>query len=135
MEVIAETADFADVRVQMQVLRLSGSVHVWASTDGSAPTLALSTPGRLAATSALIGGAGDAAAASSALAARLATKTGLAVYACLQLPRDAEMLRDAVAKRLLEIIQRPPRAEAETAVEGGADADGAEEDEGGPATT
>lgn len=112
MEVIARTEDFADVRVRLQVLRLSGSAHVWASTDSSAPTLSLSTPGRLAATSALLGGAGAGAAASSALAARLSAKTGLAVYACLNLPPDAEMLRDAVAKRLLDLLQSPPSPEA-----------------------
>lgn len=106
MEVIAETEMLADVRVQMQVIRMDGAVHVWASTDGSAPALALSTPGRLAATSTLLGGMSASADASSVLASRLSRKTGLAVYACLQLPPDAEMLRDAVTKHILEIIQR-----------------------------
>jgi hypothetical protein len=107
MDVIATTETFADVRVRLQVIRMSGSVHVWASTDESAPTLALATPGRLAAASPLLGGAGAAAAASAALAARLASKTGLAVYACLQLPPDADMLRDAVTRSILDIIERP----------------------------
>lgn len=107
MEVTAETVMLADVRVRLQVIRMDGAVHVWASTDTSAPTLALSTPGRLAATSTLLGGMGANSHASCSLSARLASRTGLAVYACLQLPPDAEMLRDAVAKRLVEIIERP----------------------------
>jgi hypothetical protein len=114
MEVVALTETFADVRVRMQVLRMSGAVHVWASTADSAPTLALAIPGRRAATSTLLRGAGSEQ--SLALAARLSARTGLAVYACLQLPADADILRDAVVMRIVQIIEE---AGGETAAEEG----------------
>lgn len=116
MRVVASTETFADVLVRMQVTLMSSSVHVWASVDNSAPSLALATPGRLAASSVLLGGVGEGGAASAALASRISRKTGLAVYACLNLPPDAEMLQDAVAKRLLRVIVEDQNAGAEAAV-------------------
>lgn len=116
MRVVASTETFADVLVRMQVTLMSSSVHVWASVDNSAPSLALATPGRLAASSVLLGGVGEGGAASAALANRISRKTGLAVYACLNLPPDAEMLQDAVAKRLLRVIEEDKDAGAEGVV-------------------
>jgi Proteasome assembly chaperone 4 len=103
MEIVALTETFADVRVRIQVIIMRGAVHVWASTADRAPTLALAIPGRRAAASTLMPGEGSGP--SLALASRLASRTGLAVYACLQLPGDAEMICDAVVKRIVKIIE------------------------------
>jgi hypothetical protein len=45
MLVVGLTETFADVPVRIQLTRFSESVHVWVSTDASATSLAIATPG------------------------------------------------------------------------------------------
>lgn len=97
------TETFADVQVRIQITKLTASLHVWASTGSSAPSLALSVPGRLAATTTLLNGPGSSA--SYSFAQKIASRTGLIVYACIYLPDEAELLSDAVAKRIIAEIQ------------------------------
>jgi hypothetical protein len=103
MLIVGFTEVFADVSVRIQLIRLSECVHVWVATDASSPSLALATPGRLAASSALLGGAG--AADSLAFSEKLASQTGLTVYACVQLAPDVALLRDAIMRRVLDEIK------------------------------
>jgi Proteasome assembly chaperone 4 len=99
MLVVGLTETFADVSVRIQLTRFSESVHVWVSTDASATSLAIATPGRRAASSVLLGGAG--AVDSLAFAEKLSSRTGLTVYSCVQLSPDAELLKDSIMKRVL----------------------------------
>jgi hypothetical protein len=99
MLVVGLTETFADVSVRIQLISFSESVHVWVSTDASATSLAVATPGRRAASSPLLGGAG--AMDSLSFAEKLSSRTGLTVYACVQLSPDAELLKDTILKHVL----------------------------------
>lgn len=103
MNVLGLTETFADLRVRIQITRMTGSLHVWVSSGTSAPSLAMSVPGRLAATTILLNGPGSAL--SHSFAHKIATRTGQVVYACIDLPKDAEILSCAIAKRVIGVIE------------------------------
>lgn len=111
MEVVAFTEQLADVRIRYQVTYMRDSAFVWAQAvdpsggAGSLPSLSLSlssntgASGLPAATTVL---RGPAAAVSRGVAAKLAKRCGMPVYACVDLPGEAaDVLADAVTKRLV----------------------------------
>lgn len=111
MEVVAFTEQLADMRVRYQLLYLRDSAFVWAQAAdssggiGSLPSLSLSLPSPTAssampaATTVL---RGPAASVSRGVAAKLAKRCGMPVYACVDLPGEAgDVLAEAVTKRLV----------------------------------
>lgn len=120
MQVTSFTEEIADARIRYQVLYLTDSVFVWAQTSpanggaGSLPSLSLSLPGASAgplppAATVLPGAA---AAVSQGIAAKLAKRYRMPVYACVDLGGEG-ILAHAVMKRLVREIDGSGRARAE----------------------
>lgn len=116
MEVIAFTEQLADLRMRYQLILMKHSVLVWVqpttqSAQGSLPSLSISLGQALAneslpSATTIFASAPTAAANSRAFAQKLAKRTSLAVYACVDLPDDAAVLETAVFTRVLTQLQQ-----------------------------
>ncbi|PXF45937.1 hypothetical protein BWQ96_04298 [Gracilariopsis chorda] len=115
MEVIAFTEQMADLRMRYQLTLMNDSVFVWVqpttdSSQGSLPNLSISLGQALQneslpSATTIFAAAPTAAAKSRAFAQKLAKRTSLAVYACVDLPDDAAVLENTIFTRVLTQLQ------------------------------
>lgn len=105
MHIVAFTETFADLPVRFQIMYLSECIYVWVSTSDKLSNLTVATPGRLGASSVLLGLSHGGSQESLSFAQQLCSHTGKVVYASVNMPPDTETLQVAVLRRLMNAVQ------------------------------